>query len=146
MRIVFVKPVKGTRAENRLHKDSDSCYPKGTRSVAVSVEVNGTPAEVMVTDSGKWANAATFGCNGWIRYEGKVYWWLFDAGFDARKIAGMKFVVDSGNAPPPAKREPADPVKEAARVAACKATFAAKNAPVIEAEPVTVPEGETAEA
>lgn len=144
MRIFYANAEGNPVPAYRLHKDSDSCYPKGTgtRSVTVLVTINGEPGEIRVTNSGSWATAKTSGDNGWIRFGGKTYWWLFESGRDARKLAGTAFVVDDGVAPAPAKRNPRDAKGEKARTDACKATFAAKrNASV----PAKLPEDEVSE-
>jgi hypothetical protein len=109
----------GALTEARLFKTSEVYFPKdsSTRSVRVPVTFNGSSAEVRVTSSGPYATRSTSGSNGYIRYEGKVYWFSFLNGLDA--VAALKadgnLTIDEGTAPAPVIRNPADKKKEEAR-------------------------------
>ena len=126
MLLRFPNPVPGARESFRLTKDAEKCYPKGKRAYPITALVNGTPAEIMITSSASWSAESTTGANGWIKIDGKVFWFLFDPGFIP--LDGLDFRLETGPGLPNPKREPKDPVKEAARTAACSVTLRARAA------------------
>jgi hypothetical protein len=121
MRILFAERPADLSPESpieyRLFKCADKYYPTGKRSVIRAVKFNGKKAEIAVTFSGGYATKETSGSNGYIRFEGKVFWFSFPNGFDVLKAVpvGTNFLVDEGTAAAPPVRIPADEKGEALR-------------------------------
>jgi hypothetical protein len=67
------------------------------------------------------------GNNGWIRLDGKTYWFLFDAGFNPRAVP-LVFTLAEGTAPDKNPvREPKNWTKENARREALSRALKAKS-------------------
>jgi hypothetical protein len=116
---------RGVRATYLLTKDADKCYPKRPER-ALPVTLDGATVEIRVTGSENYAVKSEAGNNGWIRLDGKTYWFLFDAGFDPR-AKPLVFALSEGTAPDKNPvRAPKNAAGEAARRVALSASLKAK--------------------